>query len=110
MPSISISQMSPSRIHTGGLRAWPTPGGRAHRDHVAGLERHDLGQDLDGARHVEDHVAGGRGLHDLAVETAFDVQIGRAGGQLVRRHQDRARSTPVASKFLPASIGRERRW
>src|SRR3569833_267430 len=27
MPSISISHTSPSRIQTGGVRAWPTPGG-----------------------------------------------------------------------------------
>src|SRR5690349_10995451 len=27
IPSISISHTSPSRIQTGGVRAWPTPGG-----------------------------------------------------------------------------------
>ena len=68
MPSISISQTSPSFIQTGGLRACPTPDGVPVTTRSPGssvIADREVSERLG---HREHHVVGIVGLHDLAVE------------------------------------------
>ena len=74
MPWISTSQVSPFFIHTGGLRAWPTPDGVPVKMTSPGssvIPCGDIDQHLDDRKH---HVVGVVGLHHGAVEPAFDLE------------------------------------
>lgn len=58
---------------------------RAGGDEVAGLQRHELGEERDGPGGRKDHVGRVGILHGLAVDAGRDPQSRCAGRQLVGR-------------------------
>src|SRR6266508_5361480 len=53
------------------------PGGGAGEDHVAGQQRHHMGDVRDQGRYVEDHVLGTAELAYLLVDLAAHLEVGR---------------------------------
>ncbi len=85
MPSIQLSSTWPGCRNRGGVRAAPTPAGRAGEDEVARQQRQHRRQLGHEAWHAEDEVAGARVLHRLAVDGAAQRQVVGIG-ELVGRH------------------------
>src|SRR5579859_2312739 len=79
-----VARLHPQRRGSAGADA----ARRARHDDVARLEPREFRAILDLARDIENHLADGRVLHDLAVETGLQPQRAEIAG-LVRRHQPR---------------------
>ena len=76
---------------------------RAGEDHRAGGKPGAAAEELDQRRHIEDHVFGVPVLHHLAVEDGLDTERVRVGN-LVARHQHRAKRTECVKRFTAAPL------
>ena len=72
---------------------------RAHDDQIAGLQGHAFREQHNGFCHTPDHVAGVGVLHDLAIQTGLNPQVGGAFGQLVLGDQHRAETAGAIEVF-----------
>ena len=75
----------------------------AGEDHRAGDKLGAAAEELDQRRHVENHVFGVPVLHHLAVEDGLDAERVRVGN-LVARHQHRAKRTECVERFTAAPL------